>query len=69
MDDNNHLTKLEKAGNIGVALGKVSEGVVTIDFDHNRHVGGFLAAKNISLEGEIVDYDGECQQHYLNVKG
>jgi hypothetical protein len=32
-DDDGYLAGLEKAGNIGVALGAVSEGLVTIDLD------------------------------------
>ena len=31
MHDDRHLAKLEKAGNIGVALGQASDGLVTID--------------------------------------
>ena len=44
MDDSGHLSKLEKAGNIGVALGKVSNGLVTIDFDQDSYVETFLGA-------------------------
>lgn len=39
-----HLAKLEKAGNIGVALGKVSNGLVTIDLDHENYIEPFLEA-------------------------
>jgi len=38
MSKASHLAKLEKSGNIGVALGKVSNGLVTIDLDSNDHV-------------------------------
>ncbi len=37
-----HLADLEQAGNIGVALGKVSNGLVTIDFDDEGYVEHFL---------------------------
>jgi hypothetical protein len=40
----NHLAELEEAGNIGVALGKVSNGLVTIDFDDEDYVEHFLEA-------------------------
>ena len=39
-----HQSKLEEAGNIGVALGRVSNGLVTIDLDKDSHVDAFLAA-------------------------
>jgi hypothetical protein len=39
-----HLAKLEKAGNIGVALGKVSNGLVTIDVDDEDYIERFLEA-------------------------
>jgi hypothetical protein len=41
MDDSRHLAKLEKAGNIGVALGRVSNGLVTIDLDQDSYVETF----------------------------
>jgi len=44
MDENGHLADLEKAGNIGVALGKVSDGLVTIDLDQGSYVDAFVAA-------------------------
>lgn len=44
MNDSTYLAKLEKAGNIGVALGTVSNGLVTIDIDNDSHVGPFLEA-------------------------
>jgi hypothetical protein len=44
MNDDSHLAKLEKAGNIGVALGTVSDGLVTIDVDDDDHVEPFLEA-------------------------
>jgi bifunctional DNA primase/polymerase-like protein len=37
-----HLTELERAGNIGVALGRASNGLVTIDFDNEDYVEAFL---------------------------
>ena len=42
MNDARHLARLEKAGNIGVALGKVSDGLVTIDVDSDEHVAPLL---------------------------
>jgi hypothetical protein len=42
MSKASHLAKLEKSGNIGVALGKVSNGLVTIDLDSNDHVAPLL---------------------------
>jgi Bifunctional DNA primase/polymerase, N-terminal len=42
MDDRVHLSLLEKAGNIGVALGKVSDGLVSIDIDQDERVPEFL---------------------------
>ena len=44
MDDVSHLTKLHRAGNIGVALGQVSNGLVTIDFDQDSYAETFLTA-------------------------
>jgi hypothetical protein len=44
MNDSGHLSKLEKAGNIGVALGRVSDGLVTIDLDQDSYVETFLLA-------------------------
>src|SRR6266568_7267130 len=44
MDDAAYLAKLGKAGNIGVVLGEVSNGLVTIDFDDESYVNGFLEA-------------------------
>jgi Bifunctional DNA primase/polymerase, N-terminal. len=44
MSEASHLAKLEKAGNIGVALGKVSNGLVTIDLDHENYIEPFLEA-------------------------
>ena len=43
MQDHAYQAKLERAGNIGVALGKASEGVITIDFDEDIYVEAFLA--------------------------
>ena len=40
--DGNHLAKVERAGNIGVALGQVSNGLVTIDLDEDSYVNAFL---------------------------
>lgn len=42
MNDAKYLAKLEKAGNIGVALGKRSNGLVTIDLDDDKYVDAFL---------------------------
>jgi hypothetical protein len=44
MDRENHRAKLEKAGNIGVALGQVSKGLVTIDLDQDRYIDALLGA-------------------------
>jgi bifunctional DNA primase/polymerase-like protein len=44
MNDSAYLAKLEKAGNIGVALGAVSNGLVTIDIDDDDRVEPFLEA-------------------------
>jgi hypothetical protein len=44
MKDDKHLAKLEKAGNIGVALGKVSDGLISVDFDDDYHPDRFLEA-------------------------
>ena len=37
-----HLAELESAGNIGVALGRASNGLVTVDFDNEDYVEAFL---------------------------
>src|SRR4030095_7088400 len=42
MEDTRYLAMLENAGNIGVALGKVSNGLVTIDLDEDNCVEPFL---------------------------
>jgi hypothetical protein len=42
-----HLAELEKAGNIGVALGKVSNGLVTLDFDDEDYLEPFLEVNSI----------------------
>ena len=44
MDDQVHLGQLEKASNIGVALGAVSGGLVTIDLDADERVAPFIEA-------------------------
>jgi hypothetical protein len=44
MNDDTHIARLERAGNIGVALGKVSGGLITIDLDEDGYVDGFLDA-------------------------
>jgi len=44
MNDAIHLAKLNRAGNIGVALGEASNGLVTIDFDEDSYGDAFLAA-------------------------
>src|SRR5258707_13069633 len=44
MDDVIHRTKLEKVSNIGVSLGQGSNGLVTIDLDHESYVDALLAA-------------------------
>ena len=44
MNEANHLAKLNRARNIGVALGQVSNGLVTIDFDEDSYVDPFLTA-------------------------
>src|SRR5215471_19398186 len=52
MADPSHLAKLAKAGNIGVALGKVSDGLVTIDLDQDGYVDTFVEA-NPSLANTL----------------
>ena len=42
MNATSHLTELESAGNIGVALGRASNGLVTVDFDNEDYVEAFL---------------------------
>jgi len=42
MDETTHRAKLDKAGNVGVALGLVSGGLNTIDLDQERYVDAFL---------------------------
>jgi hypothetical protein len=44
MNEVSHLAKLEKAGNIGVALGKTSNGLVTIDVDDEDYIEPLLEA-------------------------
>ena len=44
MDDRVHQSRLEKAGNIGVALGNVSGGLITVDLDSEEHAAAFLGA-------------------------
>jgi Bifunctional DNA primase/polymerase, N-terminal len=44
MDQRSHRAKLERAGNIGIALGQVSNGLVTIDLDEDSYVDAFLEA-------------------------
>jgi hypothetical protein len=44
MNEGSHRAKLERAGNIGVALGKVSNGLITIDLDQGSYVDAFLAS-------------------------
>src|SRR5262245_14935466 len=44
MDAMGHRAKLNKAGNVGVALGLVSGGLVTIDLDQDAYVDTFLDA-------------------------
>jgi hypothetical protein len=52
MKDHRYLANLQRAGNIGVALGAVSNGLVTIDFDDDSHIGPFLEA-NPSLRDTL----------------
>jgi hypothetical protein len=47
MNDNGYLAGLDKAGNIGVALGKVSNGLVTIDLDCDDCVNPLLDANPV----------------------
>jgi hypothetical protein len=42
MNASSHLAELESAGNIGVALGRVSNGLVTVDFDNEDYVEAFF---------------------------
>jgi hypothetical protein len=50
MDETAYRDKLQKAGNIGVVLGKVSNGLVTIDLDQNSYVDIFVAANPLLSE-------------------
>jgi bifunctional DNA primase/polymerase-like protein len=52
MNAESYRAKLEKAGNIGVALGAVSRGLVTIDLDEDTYVETFLA-ENPLLRGTL----------------
>jgi len=52
MDNRSHLAKLAKAGNIGIALGRVSTGLVTIDLDEDNNVDAFLEA-NLLLRSTL----------------
>jgi len=47
MDDNGYRARLEKAGNIGVALGLVSDGLVTIDLDCDDCISPLLDANPV----------------------
>jgi Bifunctional DNA primase/polymerase, N-terminal len=42
MDESTHLARLAKAGNIGIALGRVSNGLLTIDLDEDSYVTALL---------------------------
>jgi hypothetical protein len=42
MNAPSHLAELERANNIGVALGRVSNGLVTLDFDDDDYIEPFL---------------------------
>jgi hypothetical protein len=42
MNAPSHLAELESASNIGVALGRASNGLVTVDFDNEDYVEAFL---------------------------
>ncbi len=44
MNAPSHLAKLERAGNIGVALGRASNGLVTIDVDDDDYITQLLEA-------------------------
>jgi hypothetical protein len=50
MKDHRYLAKLQRAGNIGVRLGKVSHGLVTIDLDHNDYIEPLLDANPLLRE-------------------
>jgi hypothetical protein len=52
MNGDSYLADLEEAGNIGVALGKVSNGLITIDLDSNDHVAPLLRL-NPTLTGTL----------------
>jgi Bifunctional DNA primase/polymerase, N-terminal len=49
MDDSRHLAKLPMVGNIGVVPGKVSDGLVTIDLDHDSYADDFLKANPVLI--------------------
>jgi hypothetical protein len=50
MGEPSHLAKLDRAGNIGVALGKASNGLITIDLDEDTYVDAILAANPLLTE-------------------
>jgi hypothetical protein len=52
MNGDSYLADLEGTGNIGVALGKVSNGLITIDLDSNDHVPPLLRL-NSALAGTL----------------
>jgi Bifunctional DNA primase/polymerase, N-terminal len=49
MDELSYQIKLERAANIGVALGQVSNGLITIDLDQDSYVEALLAANPLLM--------------------
>jgi hypothetical protein len=60
MNDPSHLAKLERAGNIGVALGQVSNSLVTIDLDQDSYVTALLKANPLLNNTLRTRADRDC---------
>jgi hypothetical protein len=67
MDERSYQAKLERAANIGVALGQVSNGLVTIDLDHDTYVEAFLAAN--PAQGYAPDNRSARLQYLAAMRG
>ena len=62
-----YKSKLE-GGNIGVALGDVSNGICAIDIDNDKHVEPFLAA-NPALAGTFQTHGSRGRVFWIRIKG
>ena len=67
MDDPKHATKLER-GNIGVALGAVSGGLISIDFDDDDLRDAFFAA-NPALASSLITRGNRGCNVWLRIAG